>query len=250
MHFLLAIGLFGGIFYYVGVGPVVLVFAGSIVGFCVIIWAIGAPERKRQQESAARLRELLALHQDALARQRISLVRKDAYGTEVPGPWQKEMQKFAERVLAPVTGERYYPRHAVFGSIDSVAKARSEQILAQFRFDERMSPREYEIFCAEVLRKYGWEASATQQSADQGADVIAMKDGKRGVLQCKLFSKPVGNKAVQEAHAARSHYVADFAAVVSNAGFTSSARQLAATTGVLLISHYDLPELKPVTGIP
>ena len=47
------------------------------------------------------------------------------------------------------------------------------------------------------------------------------------VLQCKLYARPVGNKAVQEVAAARTFYDAGFAAVVSNADYTEAARRLA-----------------------
>jgi restriction system protein len=69
-------------------------------------------------------------------------------------------------------------------------------------------------------------------------DIIAERDGKRIVVQCKFYSKPVGNKAVQEA-AARLHERA-VAIVVSNAAYTKAARQLAGTTGVILLHHDDL----------
>ena len=49
------------------------------------------------------------------------------------------------------------------------------------------------------MRQFGWDAHATQGSGDQGKDVIAKRDGVSSAIQCKLYSKPVGNKAVQEA---------------------------------------------------
>ncbi|WP_196757689.1 restriction endonuclease, partial [Gluconobacter potus] len=60
------------------------------------------------------------------------------------------------------------------------------------------------------------------------------------VVQCKLYSQPVGNKAVQEIYTAKQHQQADEAIVVSNAGYTIPARQLAATTGVHLLHHQEL----------
>jgi len=83
----------------------------------------------------------------------------------------------------------------------------------------------------------------TKATGDQGADVIAEKDGARMVLQCKLYSSPVGNKAVQEAFAAQRHYRANASAVVTNAAYTASAISLAATTGVQLLHYTDLNRL-------
>jgi hypothetical protein len=57
------------------------------------------------------------------------------------------------------------------------------------------------------------------------AELNLSRDGKRIVVQCKFYSKPVGNKAVQEAAAARLHEHADKAIVVSNAAYTKAARR-------------------------
>jgi restriction system protein len=53
---------------------------------------------------------------------------------------------------------------------------------------------EYETFCAEVLRRAGWNARVTIATGDQGTDIVAERDGKRVVVQCKFYTKPVSNK--------------------------------------------------------
>ena len=73
--------------------------------------------------------------------------------------------------------------------------------------------------------------------------MVADKDGVTVVLQCKLHKSPIGNKAVQEALAAKTHYGAMAAAVVTNASFTRSAEALSRTTGVLLCHYSDLERL-------
>jgi HJR/Mrr/RecB family endonuclease len=93
---------------------------------------------------------------------------------------------------------------------------------------------------AQELNDFGWEARTTKASGDQGVDVIATKGGKRVVLQCKLYTSAVGNAAVQEIFAAKQHERADYAAVVTSVTYTKSARQLASTTGVLLLHHDEL----------
>ncbi len=94
-----------------------------------------------------------------------------------------------------------------------------------------------------MLIKHGWNATVTQASGDQGVDVIASKDGKEIVLQCKLYSKPVGNAAVQEVIAGRAFEGVEFAAVVTNNGYTPAARKLASATNVHLLHHDQLPDL-------
>ena len=106
------------------------------------------------------------------------------------------------------------------------------------------NPYDFEEQCAEILKNNGWEAEATRKSGDQGVDVVATKNGKRVVLQCKLYSHPVGNKAVQEVFTGKTFYNADFAVVVSNNEYTPQARELAENCGVLLLSVSDLTDLE------
>jgi HJR/Mrr/RecB family endonuclease len=74
-------------------------------------------------------------------------------------------------------------------------------------------------------------------------DVIAEKPDQRIVVQCKLYSSPVGLKAVQEIAAGKVHELANHAIVVSNQRFTTAAAQIAATNGVLLLHHDDLRQI-------
>lgn len=112
---------------------------------------------------------------------------------------------------------------------------------AEFRAD--MSPREFEHYCADVLREARWRARVTRASGDQGVDIVAEKHGARIVVQCKKYSKPVGNRAVQEIVAAIAHEDAQRGVVVATSGYTQSAVTLAASNNVLLLHHSDLPRI-------
>lgn len=104
---------------------------------------------------------------------------------------------------------------------------------------------DFEHWVAEALQKFGWRAKATNGGGDQGVDVIAEKDGIQWAIQCKRYKQPVGNKAVQEAFSGVKYYSADRGAVITNAGYTESAKQLAASTGIRLLSLEDIPTLQP-----
>jgi HJR/Mrr/RecB family endonuclease len=93
-----------------------------------------------------------------------------------------------------------------------------------------MIPIEFETCCADYLSAR-WNAKLTQTSGDQGVDVLARKNGKLVVLQCKLHSKPICNKAVQEALAGKTYASAHFAAVISNQGYTKAAHELSKKDG-------------------
>lgn len=105
------------------------------------------------------------------------------------------------------------------------------------------NPLDYEKQIALQLKQLGFNAHATKGSGDQGADVLADKKGVKFAIQCKMYSKPVGNKAVQEANAARDFYKCNYAVVVTNAGYTKSARQAANACDVILLNENQLNKL-------
>ena len=107
-----------------------------------------------------------------------------------------------------------------------------------------LSAVDFEHYCADLLKANGWQARVTQASGDQGIDIIAEYDGNKAVFQCKKYASPVGNKAVQEVIAGKQFCGASIAAVVSNASYTQSAKQLANTTGVYLLHHSELAQFK------
>jgi restriction system protein len=62
-------------------------------------------------------------------------------------------------------------------------------------------------------------------------------------IQAKRYSKPVGNKAVQEVIAAKAYYRCDEALVISNNSYTKSAKDLAQKVGVSLWSKKELMKM-------
>ena len=94
---------------------------------------------------------------------------------------------------------------------------------------------QYEYRCADRLKRKGFnKVTVTRGSGDQGIDILAYKDGKKYGIQCKYYTSPVSNKAVQEAFAGAKYYGCDVAAVMTNSTFTKSAKELAEKTNVLL----------------
>lgn len=98
-----------------------------------------------------------------------------------------------------------------------------------------MDGHQYEYHCAKILKRKGFsKVTVTKGSGDQGIDVIAYSGGKKYGIQCKYYTSPVGNHAVQEAFAGAKYYDCDVAVVMTNNTFTQSAKELANKTGVLL----------------
>ena len=158
----------------------------------------------------------------------------------------QEMRYFVDNIVAAECGALWEHSHIfkdmgvdmVFDNLSKAIEAACDEEF-QSKALPVATPRDFEAHCADVLNCLGWVASLTRASGDQGVDVIARKGNVSLAVQCKLYSGPVGNKAVQEVAAGRKHYSVDYAIVVSDAGFTASARALATTNNVLLLSTAD-----------
>lgn len=106
---------------------------------------------------------------------------------------------------------------------------------------------QFEHYCAQLLLKNGFsKAEVTQGSGDFGVDIIAEKDGISYAIQCKCYSNPVGNKAVQEAYSGKDFYKCMVAAVLTNNTFTKAAEETAKQTRVLLWDRTYLENLLTV----
>lgn len=105
------------------------------------------------------------------------------------------------------------------------------------RYDsiDEMEGRDFEYFCAELLKKRGFtEVEVTKGSGDYGVDILAEKEGVTYAIQCKCYSEPVGVKAIQEAYAGRDYYDRMVGAVLTNQYFTTPAVEAAKKLKILL----------------
>lgn len=133
--------------------------------------------------------------------------------------------------------------------IYQIAKKNNKEKLEQKFVNETrnydsMEGHQFEYFCADVLRRNGFQnVSVTPGSGDYGVDIIAFKDGRKYVVQCKCYSQNVSNKAVQEVYSGKSFYDADVAIVLTNRYFTQSAVDTAYKNGVILWNRDKLNSL-------
>ena len=198
------------------------------------------------EEAMVLLEDLIREHLRTLTTKEHQLVIKDDYGNYTFSAFYPEIEYFFENIFkvkifdqgidlskTPIDFDRF-----LFYFNDIFNKLSAEYLDEESSYDDLFTPLEFELFCANMLSELGWNARATKGSGDQGVDVIAEKEDLKLVLQCKKYSSPVGNKAVQEIYAGQKHELADFAAVVTNSTYTKSAKQLASTCGVFLL-HFD-----------
>lgn len=197
----------------------------------------------KAKQFQARALERLDHHTDTLLKKAQQSLYRDDYGVLLFSKWQLERDYFIDRVLAIECPGilQALDRGWLQRTIDQrILDLYAQRPVAEGRMFNGAQPIEFEHFCASLLKKAGWEARVTKATGDQGIDILAKFGRLNGVFQCKLYSKPVGNAAVQEAIAGRAFAQANLAAVISNAAFTPSARQLAASANVYLLHFADI----------
>ena len=208
---------------------------------------------------------------EKLAIKQSQLTYRDDYGDVNYQDWERELEDFVSRkkwdikrgieFFIPDKYKKYaqtlnmendllvneYPAsEMISGLVDLinlnllVFESRISENYSPSSLDEIEDPYEYEKAVSQAFSRMGWNSYATSGSGDQGADVIAEKAGVKLVVQCKLYSDPVGNKSVQEVAAATRFYHGNLSAVVSNQNYTKSAKQLAESLGVYLLHHTQL----------
>ena len=99
---------------------------------------------------------------------------------------------------------------------------------------------DYERFVAAILAADGFTVTQKGGSGDCGCDLLVSLPSGTAVVQCKLYSSPVGYDAVKEAYAAKALYKATAAFVCTNATYTRQARRTVAQLGVHLTTHATL----------
>ncbi len=102
---------------------------------------------------------------------------------------------------------------------------------------------QYEIEIGKRLTNLGWETKVTKGSGDHGVDIVVSKNNKVIAIQCKFYSNPVSNKAVQEVSSGKIIYNADLAAVVTNSSYTKHAQDAANRLNVILLHDSNLEQL-------
>jgi HJR/Mrr/RecB family endonuclease len=102
---------------------------------------------------------------------------------------------------------------------------------------------EFEQFLVRVFEHLGYTVSTTKVSGDQGIDLIAVRSTVKLGIQAKGYCSSVGNDAVQQAHAGKSHYRCTHSVVITNSVFTRAAKELAQSVGCYLIDEDSMTDL-------
>ncbi|MFF1872611.1 restriction endonuclease [Kitasatospora herbaricolor] len=117
------------------------------------------------------------------------------------------------------------------------------QLTYRMRQLEAMTPTGFEQACADLLARDGFSRVRRVGGAgDLGADVIAWDDqGRKLVLQCKQYQRPVGSRDVQTFNGtARPEHDADVPIMVGLNGFTRQAVEFADRHALVLVDRQTL----------
>lgn len=163
---------------------------------------------------------------------RLQTSNTNKYGDYDPEPFYNEITEFLDYHFEGFEFDFYYGIKPLFELLSYIEKKLEDALLPN---DIPLDGIDFEHWCAGMLSKQGWKATVSKASGDQGVDVVAKRGGTEVAIQCKRYSAPVGNKAVQEAFAGKQYAQASHACVIATGGFTRSAKELATATGVSLI---------------
>lgn len=118
-------------------------------------------------------------------------------------------------------------------------------LLPTIKSCDSMTGEQFEHFCASLLRANGFRnVKVTQTSGDYGIDVLAQKGMDSYAIQCKRYTSPVGNHAVQEAFSGAAYYGNRTPVVMTNQEFTAAAIETAERIGVRLWGRSELARMR------
>jgi restriction system protein len=90
-----------------------------------------------------------------------------------------------------------------------------------------ISPFDFEHFIARLLNEMGYKTQVTKKTGDYGVDIIAEKEGKRTVVQCKRNGEKnlIGNRQIQQLLGSMPYFKANHSLFVTTSFYTKQAIQ-------------------------
>ncbi|GGD08965.1 hypothetical protein GCM10011342_17270 [Aquisalinus flavus] len=234
----------GGAFTAFVIGAMTIVFlAVSIPAVAIFLF-----HRSRARAFQKRLDMQMEEHRVTLAALYMRTRNQDDFGNIDDTLWRRKINEFLQKQVYQGTDFREWAKSREAAEalvhVDAFAAAEVQAVRAHdpilTREPATLSPTQYEIVCGRALKQNGWKVRLTPASGDSGADVIAQKGPVRLAIQCKRYSGKVGNKALQEVHAAKTLYRCTHACVVAPSGFTKQALYEANGLNIDLLHHAEL----------
>jgi restriction system protein len=108
-----------------------------------------------------------------------------------------------------------------------------------------LTPRDFEIFVADLYRHSGYHTEVTPQSNDNGKDIILTKNKEVTYVECKLYKdgNNIGRPPLQKLHGAMAKDKIERGIFVTTSNFSKTAVEYARGTGIELVDGDDLIRL-------
>ena len=103
-----------------------------------------------------------------------------------------------------------------------------------------LSGVEFERELAALFQRRGYRVQSTPSSGDQGIDLVARKNGKTTIVQCKRYKSPVGPAIARELYGSLIASRADRAILACTGGFTRGVKEFVKDKPITLIDAWDI----------
>lgn len=123
-------------------------------------------------------------------------------------------------------------QHELLNLEDEIKETKKENLDLEIKNLQSLDGWQFEKYCSTLFSKLGYSVRMTSGSGDFGADLILNNEIS---VQCKLYSNPVGLRALQEVYSSMARYKTTSACVVTNSTFTRQAIEYAQDAGIKLI---------------
>lgn len=108
---------------------------------------------------------------------------------------------------------------------------------------QQLSGAEFEDWVEHLFKRWGFDTSLTQRSADKGIDLYVEKNGRKAIVQCKRYIGSVGIHTVRDFYGALIDSGVDEGYIVTTGTFTLPAKEWAQGKPINLIDGAELIKL-------
>lgn len=234
--------------YYDGPGVFAATLIGEIGLVFLAIWGIKVIKKKKEEAKIAKAENILKTVRDAELEEYINnFISRFGLGQEKSkNVWIRRNYKISwDRIndLKDILRQKnidFSPKEICILLANYIDKRELDltinSISSTTNSFSKLSGPDFENLLYRLYEALGYSVQMTGKTGDQGGDLIATQGQERLLVQAKCYKDcSVGNKAIQEAAAARSHYDCNKAVVITTSVFTKEATELAKTNKVELV---------------
>lgn len=110
-----------------------------------------------------------------------------------------------------------------------------------------LDPYDFERYVAALFRSKGYRVQLRGRSGDAGVDLmLTQRNGKRAIVQCKRYRRPIGPDIVRELYGTLIHERVSHAFLVTTADISDSAREWAQGKPMTLVDGASLAMIAAV----